>query len=287
MLAEEADASMMKITKPRRRAVEPPGTTSRRRRVLHHFLGLSQARTRLYKVQALHLFEPMLERSVCREPNGSGARRIVQRRPPASSSSLSRGRASAHALREKFPHDVDGSMNPDDLPWFGAADSRSYGASGWCTAHVSRRRRAARPAAAPTSAFARPSFAPRAGRGSRRDPGGTAAAFGPRQRRPRALETAGWQSRAPARRVSCAGAGAAAEGAFSKAHGCASQRAALSRARSGPEPAKGCFASVFTQLLASACESQHTAAGGRARRSPLCWLAAKSDPKNDLPTSTL
>ena len=55
----------------------------------------------------------------------------------------------------------------------------------------------------------------------------------------------------------------------------------------GPEPAKGCFASVFTQLLASACESQHTAAGGRARRSPLCWLAAKSDPKNDLPTSTL
>jgi hypothetical protein len=31
-------------------------------------------------------------------------------------------------------------------------DSRSYGASGWCTAHVSRRRRAARPAAAPTSA---------------------------------------------------------------------------------------------------------------------------------------
>ena len=120
-----------------------------------------------------------------------------------------------------------------------------------------------------------------------RDPGGTAAAFGPRQRRPRALETAGWQSRAPARRVSCAGAGAAAEEAFSKAHGCASQRAALSRARSGPEPAKGCFASVFTQLLASACESQHTAAGGRARRSPLCWHAAKSDPKNDLPTSTL
>ena len=87
LLAEEAVASMMKITKPRRRAVEPPGTTSRRRRVLHHFLGLSQARTRLYKVQALHLFEPMLERSVCREPNGSGARRIVQRRPPASSSS--------------------------------------------------------------------------------------------------------------------------------------------------------------------------------------------------------
>ena len=52
---------------------------------------------------------------------------------------------------------------------------------------------------------------------------------------------------------------------------------------SGPEPAKGCLASVFTQLLASACESQHTAAGGRARRSPLCWHAAKSDLKK-LPT---
>ena len=277
----------MKITKPRRRAVEPPGTTSRRRRVLHHFLGLSQARTSFTRYRRCISLSPCSSGRCAVSPTvlvrvesySAGRRR--RQAPCLAAQSIStrfEREVSARRRRQRRTQTVSHGSAPRThvVTALRAGAPRTFRAA----AAPRARRRADVRMNAPELCAARR-------RGSRRDPGGTAAAFGRASvARGRSKPLAG-KVGPPARRVSCAGAGAAAEGAFSKAHGCASQRAALSRARSGPEPAKGCFASVFTQLLASACESQHTAAGGRARRSPLCWLAATSDPKNDLPTSTL